>query len=96
MRLRLLIVSTALVATTSFAEQAAVNFHLDPMVGTGLDQSILVTGASLKFDITLLKFLGPVAPQVEFFGVSAVNNTYLDFGSVFGGGLGARVRLFND
>lgn len=96
MRLRLLIVSTALVATTSFAEKAAVNFHLDPMVGTGLDQSVLLTGASLKVDITLLKFLGPVAPQIEVFGVSAVNNTYLDRGSLFGGGLGARVRLFND
>lgn len=96
MRLRLLIVSTALVATTSFAEKAAVNFHLDPMVGTGLDKSILVTGAALKFDVTLLKFLGPVSPQIEFFGVSAVNDTYLDRGAVFGGGLGARLRLFND
>ncbi len=96
MRLRLLIVSTALVATTSFAEQAAVNFHLDPMVGTGLDKSILVTGASLKFDVTLLKFLGPVAPQIEFFGASAVSDSYLDKGAVFGGGIGARVRLFND
>ena len=96
MRLRLLIVSTALVATTSFAEQAAVNFHLDPMVGTGLDESVLVTGASLKFNVTLLKFLGPVAPQIEVFGASASNDTYLDKGAVFGGGIGARVRLFND
>ena len=96
MRLRLLLVSTAFVATTSFAEQAAVNFHLDPMVGTGLDTSKLVTGASLKIDTTLLKFLGPVSPQVEFFGASAANDTYLDKGAVFGGGIGARLRLFND
>ena len=45
MRLRLLLVSTVLVATTSFAEQAAVNFHLDPMVGfsnpdSGLDLTV--------------------------------------------------------
>ena len=78
MRLRLLLVSTALVATTSLAEQAAVNFHLDPMVGTGLDKSKLVTGAALKVDTTLLKFLGPVAPQIEFFGASAADRTYLD------------------
>ena len=96
MRLRLLLVSTVLVATTSSAEQAAVNFHLDPMVGTGLDSYRLVTGAALKVDTTLLKFLGPVAPQVEFFGVSAANRTYLDDGSAFGGGIGARLRLFND
>ena len=96
MRLRLLLVSTFLVATPSLAEQAAVNFHLDPMVGTGLDSSKLVTGAALKIDTTLLKFLGPVAPQVEFFGISAANDTYLDKGSAFGGGLGARLRLFND
>ena len=96
MRLRLLLVSTALVATTSFAEQAAINFHLDPMVGTGLDSSRLVTGASLKIDTTLLKFLGPVAPQIEFVGASAANDTYLDQGAVFGGGIGARLRLFND
>ncbi|MFO0594685.1 MAG: OmpA family protein [Myxococcaceae bacterium] len=83
-------------ATPSFAEKAAVNFHLDPMVGPGLDKSIAVTGASLKIDTTLLKFLGPVAPQVEVFGGSATNRTYLDDGSVFGVGFGARLRLFND
>ena len=96
MRLRLLLVTTILVATPSLAEQAAVNFHLDPVVGLGLDNVRLVTGASLKVDLTVLKFLGPVAPQVEFFGASAANDTYLDKGSVFGGGLGARLRLFND
>ncbi len=96
MRVRVLWVAAFLAATTSFAEQAAVNFHLDPMVGTGLDKSKLVTGAALKVDTTLLKFLGPVAPQIEFFGASAADRTYLDDGSVFGGGIGARLRLFND
>jgi hypothetical protein len=65
-------------------------------VGLGLDRQVLVTGAALKIDTTLLKFLGPIAPQVEFFGASAANDTYLDKGSVFGGGLGLRLRLFND
>lgn len=96
MRLRLLLVSTVLVATTSLAEKAPVNFHLDPMVGTGLDKSKLITGAGLKVDTTLLKFLGPVAPQIEFFGASAADRTYLEDGAVFGGGIGARLRLFND
>ena len=96
MRLRLLLVSTALVATTSFAEQAAVNFHLDPMAGFGLDNVRLVTGASLKVDTTLIKAFGPIAPQLEFFGASAANDTYLDKGSVFGGGIGVRLRLLND
>lgn len=96
MRLRLLLVTASLAAMPSFAEQAAVNFHLDPMVGTGIDKARLITGATLKIDTTLLKFLGPVAPQVEFFGASAADRTYLHEGSVFGGGIGARLRLFND
>jgi outer membrane protein OmpA-like peptidoglycan-associated protein len=96
MRVRVLLVAALVAATPSLAEQAAVNFHLDPMVGTGLDKPKLVTGAALKIDTTLLKFLGPVAPQVEFFGASASDRTYLDDGSVFGGGIGARLRLFND
>ncbi len=96
MRLRVLVVAALLGATPSFAEKAAVNFHLDPMVGTGLDKPKLVTGAALKVDTTLLKFLGPVAPQIEFFGGSASDRTYLEDGSVFGVGIGARVRLFND
>lgn len=95
MRLRVLLVA-ALIATPSFAEKAAVNFHLDPMVGTGLDKPKLVTAAALKVDTTLLTFLGPVAPQIEFFGGSASDRTYLDDGSLFGLGIGARVRLFND
>lgn len=96
MRLRLLIISALAVATPALAEQAAVNFHLEPMVGTGLDKPKLVTGAALKVNTTLLKFLGPVAPQIEVFGASASDRTYLDDGTVFGGGIGARLRLFND
>lgn len=96
MRVRVLLVAALVAATPSLAEKAAVNFHLDPMAGTGLDKPKLVTGAALKIDTTLLQFLGPVAPQIEFFGIGASDNTYLDDGGVFGGGLGARLRLFND
>lgn len=96
MRLRVLFVAAVLLATPAFAEKAAVNFHLDPMVGTGLDRFKLVTGAALKIDTTLLKFLGPIAPQIEVFGGSASDRTYLDDGSVFGAGFGARARFFND
>lgn len=96
MRLRVLLVAAVCAATPSLAEQAAVNFHLDPMVGTGLDRTRLVTGAALKIDTTVLKFLGPLAPQFELFGVGASDRTYLHEGSLFGGGLGLRLRLFND
>jgi OmpA-OmpF porin, OOP family len=93
MRARLpLLVS--MLSVSAFAEQALVNFHLDPGVGFGLDQLIVVSGASLKVDTTVFK--GPVAPQVELFGLSAINSAYLDRGALFGGGLGARLRLFND
>ncbi len=96
MRVRVLLVAALCVATPSLAEQAAVNFHLDPMVGTGLDKARLVTGAALKIDTTLIKALGPVSPQVELFGIGASDNTYLNSGSLFGGGLGLRLRLLND
>lgn len=96
MRLRLLIVSAVLAATPSLAEQASVNFHIDPMVGFGIDRVKLVTGAALKIDTTLIKALGPVAPQIEVFGLGASDRTYLAEGNVFGGGLGLRLRLFND
>jgi hypothetical protein len=85
-----------MVAFTAAAEKSAVNIHVDPMVGTGLDKAIVVSGAALKVDTTLIEALGPVAPQVEGFGMSAINHTYLDQGSAFGAGIGARLRLFND
>ncbi|MGV3623001.1 MAG: hypothetical protein ACO1OB_19435, partial [Archangium sp.] len=96
MRLRVLLVAALCLATPSFAEKASVNFHLDPMVGFGLDKYRLITGAALKIDTTLLKFLGPLAPQFELYGAGTSDRTYLDAGSVFGGGLGLRLRLFND
>jgi hypothetical protein len=83
-------------STPAWGERAAVNFHLDPLVGTGLDQPRLVTGASLKIDTTVLRFLGPLAPQVEAFGLGALTHAYLVEGSAFGVGVGARLRLFND
>ncbi len=93
---RLLGFATVLLAFAARAEKSAVNIHLDPGVGTGLDKAVLISGAALKVDTTLIKALGPLAPQLEVFGVSAVNQSYLDGGSAFGAGLGARLRLFND
>jgi outer membrane protein OmpA-like peptidoglycan-associated protein len=94
-----LVTLTALVAAlTAHAEKAPVNIHLDVGGGTGLDRAVPLTGATLKVDTTLLKALGPLAPQVELFGKSSFNNFlgYLDQGAAFGVGLGARLRLFND
>lgn len=85
-----------LMATAAMAEKAPINFHLDPGVGTGLDSVILLTGATLKVDTTAIKALGPVAPQIEGFGLSAVSHRYLEQGALFGAGIGARLRLFND
>lgn len=97
MRLRLAVLAALTVcggATTAFAEQAPVNFHLDPAVGTGLNNVQFLSGASFKVDTTALG--GPVAPQVEFFGVGASRSDFLDRGGLFGAGVGARLRLFND
>lgn len=94
-----LVTLTALVAAlAAHAEKAPVNIHLDVGGGTGLDRAVPLTGATLKVDTTLLKALGPLAPQVELFGKSSFNNFlgYLDQGAAFGVGLGARLRLFND
>jgi outer membrane protein OmpA-like peptidoglycan-associated protein len=96
MRLRALLIAATLAALPAAAERGKVNVHLDPGVGTGLDKSIFLSGVSVKVDTTLIEALGPVAPQIEFFGGSAVNRTYLDDGSIFGVGIGARLRLFND
>ncbi len=93
---RVLALAIVTVALSAAAEKSAFNIHLDPMAGTGLDKAIFVSGASLKVDTTLIKALGPLAPQIEGFGVSAVNHTYLDQGSAFGGGIGLRLRLLND
>lgn len=91
--LALAALSTALVAS---AEKSAFNIHVDPSAGFGLNQIHFVSGATLKVDTALIKALGPLAPQIEGFGVSALTRGFLDEGSAFGGGVGARLRLFND
>lgn len=96
MRVRFLLVVAAFTATSALAESAAVNFHLDPMVGVSLDRPKLITGATLKIDTTLIKALGPLAPQIEAFGMGAADRTYFEDGSVFGGGIGLRLKLLND
>jgi outer membrane protein OmpA-like peptidoglycan-associated protein len=95
-RVSLLALALSLASAPALAEKAALNFHLEPMIGTGLDKPMLVTGATLKINTTLIKALGPVAPQIEGFGIGAANHTYLVEGTSFGFGVGARVRLFND
>ncbi|GMU59952.1 MAG: hypothetical protein AMXMBFR34_17150 [Myxococcaceae bacterium] len=96
MRVRVFLALAVLTASPALAEKAFLNFHLEPTVGTGIDKSILVTAAALKINTTAFKVLGPVAPQIEGFGIGAANNTYLEDGTEFGVGFGARLRLFND
>lgn len=96
---RLVTLTALLASSLALAEQSPVNIHLDMGGGTGLDQRVPLTGASLKIDTTLLKsILGPIAPQIQAFGLSTFNNFtgYLDRGAAFGAGLGVRLRLFND
>ncbi len=90
-------VTTALVLSTSlaWAEKATVNLHLDPAVGFPIDRLRLASGVTAKVDTTLFEVLGPVSPQLEVFGVGATTGQFLN-GAVFGAGLGARLRLFND
>ncbi|MBM4781197.1 MAG: OmpA family protein [Archangiaceae bacterium] len=96
---RLVFLTALLASFSAFAEQSPVNIHLDMGGGTGLDHAVPLTGAAIKVDTTLLKsVLGPVAPQIEAFGISTFNNFvgYLDQGAAFGAGIGVRLRLFND
>ena len=84
LRLSRLLLIALLASTPALAEKAAFNVHIEPSVGSGLDQHILLTGAFLKLDTTLFKQLGPVAPEIEFYGVGSANRTYLNEGSAFG------------
>jgi outer membrane protein OmpA-like peptidoglycan-associated protein len=96
---RLVTLTALLSSLTVFAEQSPVNIHLDLGGGTGIDRSVPLTGAAIKVDTTVLKgVLGPLAPQIEGFGISSFNNFlgYLDQGAAFGAGIGLRLRLFND
>ena len=96
MRRLALLAVVAVIATPAFAEKALVNIHLDPMAGFGIDHLKFVTGATLKVDTTAIKALGPVAPQLEGFGIGAHDTSYLQQGSLFGVGIGARLRILND
>ena len=96
MRARIVTLATLFVSLQAFAEKSNFNIHLNPMVGVGLDKREMVSGAALKVDTTLIKALGPLAPQIELFGLGAQNARYLNQGASFGAGLGLRLRLFND
>lgn len=100
MRLRTVALGALLCAAPALAEKSAVNLHLQPGLGPGLDRSAMVLGVSLKVDTTLLKFMCGthfcLAPQIELFGIGALNRQYLADGQMFGAGLGLRFRAFND
>ncbi len=96
MKLRPALISLlALCAAPASAESFLVNLHLEPGFGIGLDADRFVNGASLKLDTTAF-WDGAVVPQVEFFGLGTTSSTYLAQGSAFGGGIGLRLRLFDD
>src|SRR5437879_4652008 len=89
-----LLVSLAL-ALTARAESYKVNAHIEPGVGTGLNPGFFVSGASIKVDLGLLS-IGPVAPQIEAFGLGTHDITHLSSGATFGGAIGLRWRILND
>ncbi len=91
-----LLLCLVLASTPALAEQGNFNLHFDLGVGSVLQDRVFADTASLKLDTTLIKPLGPIAPQVEMFGAGAGYYTSLASGSAFGFGVGARLRLFND
>jgi outer membrane protein OmpA-like peptidoglycan-associated protein len=100
MRLRTVAILAALAATPALAEKSLVNLHLQPGAGFGLDKNAFVLGVALKVDTTVIKPICGntvcLSPQLELFGVGALNRQYLSDGQMFGGGLGLRLRFFND
>ena len=95
-RARIALLAAALLAAPSaFAEAYKINFHIHPQFGWDLSRSGFVTGADMKIDFGLLS-IGPVAPQLEIFGLGSANNTLLNNGGLFGGAVGLRWRIIND
>jgi outer membrane protein OmpA-like peptidoglycan-associated protein len=81
--------------SVALAEKSPVNIHFDPGLGSSLNAPRFVSGISAKVDFALIEALGPLSPQIEVFGVGANAQQSLN-GALFGGGLGLRLRLFND
>ena len=90
-----LALSVLLGSTAARAESYNFNFHVEPGVGFSATRGLAVAGAALKIDSKLLG-IGPVALQIEGFGLGSINNSYLASGSAFGGGIGLRLRLIDD
>ena len=86
------VLAAILVATPALAEKGDFNFHIELGGGAGPNR---VAGGWLKLDTTLFG-LGPVAPQIEVFGIGSQAPWYLDNGRALGAGIGLRLRLFND
>jgi outer membrane protein OmpA-like peptidoglycan-associated protein len=87
--------AVSLAASTAFAEAYKVNLHIAPNAGVDLTHSGFITGADLKVDLGFLS-IGPVAPQIEGFGIGSGDNSLLSQGALFGGGIGLRWRILND
>ena len=81
--------------TPGFAETNTVNLHLGPAAGADFQPGGFVSGVDLKVDVTRWS-LGPIAPQLELFGVGGGDAKLLAQGSLFGAGVGLRARLLND
>jgi outer membrane protein OmpA-like peptidoglycan-associated protein len=83
----------------AWAESSDVNLHLEPSIGLGFGftegASPWGSGAAFKLDSPWLG-IGPVAPQLQAFGLSYANHAALNEGSAFGFGVGLRVRLLDD
>jgi outer membrane protein OmpA-like peptidoglycan-associated protein len=92
---RIAFAAALLMVAPAWAEKSLWNIHLDPGLGVRLEQPRLATGVSAKLDTTAFESLGPVSPQIEVFGLGATTGQYFN-GALFGVGLGARLRLFND
>lgn len=94
-RLAALTAALSLAAASAYAEAYKVNLHIAPGVGTDLSKPAFATGADLKLDLAFIS-IGPVAPQLEAFGVGSNDNTVLNSGALFGAGIGLRWRILND
>jgi outer membrane protein OmpA-like peptidoglycan-associated protein len=84
------VLATLLVGTPALAEKGDWNFHID--LGGGSDKSV---GGWIKLDTTLFG-LGMISPQIEAFAIASQDPSFLAEGAAFGGGIGLRLRLFND
>ncbi len=95
MKSRLTALTIALAATGAFGEAYKANVHLSPLFGFQVKPQGMISGAEFKLDLAFIS-IGPVAPQLELFGLGSASANLLEKGSLFGGGIGLRWRILND